>query len=173
MDIASGLAATGNAISLIKTIREADSAYDSATLKSQLADVMSELSDAKLAQIEMVERIRELESELARLQMADEQIGELIEVNGYRYSVTGDVPRGWPACPKCLAAEKRITYLVQEGKYNSAKCPLCESQYDPVDHYHADGRSTAEIRREQRARSSAEQNAKINRLTRRNSWMNR
>lgn len=167
MELLSGLSAINAAIGIGKSVVQADHAIDTATLKSNLANMMSELANAKIAQIELVERIRELEEENSRLKGASESIDQLIESGGYRYQPSADgSPLGWPACPACIAKDKRITLLVQDGDIQSAKCPSCDANFKPVTWFTAPGRTAVQDRNERRARSQAEMNARIAQLDR-------
>jgi PIN domain nuclease of toxin-antitoxin system len=170
MDIVGGLAATSNAISLVKALRDADSALDTATLKAKLAEVMGELTDAKLAQLELLEKNAELEKEVRRLVAVESDIAELTELDGYRYrkNAEGQV-MGWPACPSCLNKEKSVALLVQDGHIEHAACPRCHTKFFPVTSFVAPGLTRAEEKRQERARAQEEQNRALR--NQRSSWM--
>jgi hypothetical protein len=166
MDIASGLAATGNAITLLKAIKDADSAIDAATLKSKLAEVMNELADAKISQIELIEKIRGLEEENARLLKSGEEIGNLIEKDGYLYRPSGNDVLGWPACPTCITKEKFVSLLVQNGDVTDAKCPRCLTEFSPVTSYVSPGYTRREQHLDERRRKNKAANEALSRLNR-------
>jgi hypothetical protein len=172
MDFVTGLSATSNAISILKSIKDTDKALDSVALKAQLVDALDQLTNAKLAQIELAEKVTELEREVQRLRSSKDEIDTLLECNGYKYRGNEGQPVGWPACPKCLQHEKRTSFLVQDGAINSSKCPRCDTKFAPVDHYSESGRTAIELRNERRARESAKANAALERYNR-GSWMNR
>ena len=156
MEIASGLVATSNALTLVKAIRDAGTAYDTATLKAKLAEVMSELADAKMAQVAILEENAALRAENKRLLAADGDIEKLNAVDGYLYVLdeTG-APRGWPACPSCLAKDKSVTFLVQDKYITSAKCPRCLVELAPVTSFVAPGLTRQEQQRRKDAESMA------------------
>jgi uncharacterized paraquat-inducible protein A len=168
VDIVTGLSATSNAISIIKAIKDTDKALDSVALKAQLVDALDQLMNAKLSQIELAEKVTELEKEVQRLRASNDQI----DCNGYKYNDNEGQPIGWPACPKCLENERRISFLLQDGAINSSKCPRCDSKFAPVDHYSESGRTAIALRSEQRARKSAEATAAIRQYNG-GSWMSR
>lgn len=70
IDIAGSIATAGEAIKIVKAIRDADQAMDKAVLKGQLAEVLEALSDNKIALLEARERINELETELKNRKIA-------------------------------------------------------------------------------------------------------
>ena len=160
MDLISGLGAINTAISIGKAVIQADSAYDQATLKSQLADMMSELANAKIAQIEMIEQNRKLNDEVDRLLRAEGDITALKEDDGYYYNPDeAGNPMGWPACPSCLTKEKQITLLVQKGAVDAAQCPRCGTDFNPVTSFVAPGTT----RQAEKLRRSSEAMDRMNR----------
>lgn len=144
MDLVTGLAATSNAITVLKALQDTEKAYDAATLKAKLADVIVELADVKVSLVEHGDRIRELEKENARLLVSTEEIGDLVEENGYRYRKEGNGLVGWPACPSCLETDRRVAFLVQNGTHLEAKCPRCTTEFSPVTSYLSPGFSRAD-----------------------------
>lgn len=161
MDVVGGFSATSNAITIIKALKDADSSLDAATLKAQLAEALGQLADAKISQIEQAELISALQSEIDRLKTADSDIAQLIERDGYRYDGENDQPIGWPACPTCLTNEKKIVFLVEDGGFESSKCPVCHNKFFPVPKYLPSGSTARQARDNRRKRMQEEQNQRL------------
>ena len=172
MDIAAGLAATSHAITIAKSIKDAEKALDAATLKAKLADIISELADVKISQSDLIQRVKELEEENDRLRKADIGISELKEENGYLFRQEGNGLIGWPACPSCVSKEKKIVFLVQNGKFDHAKCPSCKSEFAPVISYLTPGYSRADDRNKKAAEAN-ERLAQSYRRLNQDGWLGR
>ena len=172
MELLGGLSAINAAIGIGKSVIHADNALDTATLKAKLADLMIELANAKISQVELIEKNTILSKEISRINESNIEIALLKELEGYHYQPDeeGNVI-GWPACPSCLNKEKRVVILVQNGDIQSAKCPRCTSVYVPVASFISPGLSRAEHRRIRRAENQANANAQIQGY--KDSWMNR
>ncbi|SMC31064.1 hypothetical protein [Novosphingobium sp. B1] len=160
MDIMAMLSGTSTAITLAKAVKDAEVSLDVATIKAQMAEILSELSDAKLAQAALLEENAQLKAEVARLAAAGDEIGAMVDVGGYKYEPRDGTAIGWPACPACLANEKRVTILVQNGKAEDAKCPRCKSEFSPVVSFVAAGVT----RKDEELRRRAEGMERLNRL---------
>lgn len=175
MDLTTGLAATSNAITIIKALKDADNALDSAVVRTQLVEALNELVNSKASQLELAERIKELEHEVSRLKDASKTRQDLTEHEGYQYATKDGSPIGWPACPTCLSKESRITFLVQDGHYHEAKCPHCTTRYDPVTSFLEAGYTREDDYEARKQRDREKQNEQIREFGRKingpNSWM--
>ena len=63
-EIIAGVGALSNAITIVKTLREADKAYDQASLRLQLADLLDKLADGKVALVEARQELDAAESQI-------------------------------------------------------------------------------------------------------------
>lgn len=171
MDIASGLTAATHALSIAKSIKDAEKALDAATLKARLAELISELADVKIAQVALMEKVHDLQSENERLRNIGPEFDQLGEENGYFYRKEGNGLIGWPACPSCFSIEKKVTYLVQNGNIEDAKCPHCKTEFTPVTSYLSPGFSRTDQRRQRAEQKSRETRAVMERMNRSSSWM--
>ncbi|MEM7779111.1 MAG: hypothetical protein AAF697_01825 [Pseudomonadota bacterium] len=166
MDIAGGLSATSNAINIVKALKETDHALDSAVLKARLLEVLDQLIDVKSSQLELTERVRELEKENARLLTTSDDLADLVDKGGYLYKQEGNGLIGWPACPSCLNKDRRVVFMVQDRDYKSAKCPRCKSEFSPVTGYVLPGYSFADEREDKLRRRNEKLNARLRDLNR-------
>lgn len=132
MDIMAMLGGTSTAIGLVKAIKDAEVSLDVATIKAKMAEILSELADVKMAQIALIEENTNLKAENARLLAFEDNIKNLVEINGYKYQTIDGHAFGWPACPTCLVNDKITNFMVQNGKYEDAKCPRCKTEFTPV-----------------------------------------
>lgn len=162
MDIAGGLAATSNALTLIKAIKDADTLLDTATLKAKLAEVMSQLADAKISQVEMMEENKRLSAENLRLLSADMDMASLTEIGGYLYKQDeSNSATGWPACPTCVSRDKFIAFLVQDGDVEHAKCPRCHVKLFPVTSFVSPGYTRQAQKSDRRSYNMQELNRRL------------
>ncbi|HEV7293499.1 MAG TPA: hypothetical protein VGN79_14385 [Devosia sp.] len=125
MDIAAGLTLVGQALGIVKDLREIDKGYDAAVIKAQMADLYSTLGDVKMAlsdaKVSIHERdttIRELQAKIATM-------------------ATGE------ACPICGQGILKVTAVyahpefgvvgVQERVLKCTECSHTEKRmHDPV-----------------------------------------
>ena len=68
IDIATGLAATASALSVIKEIKDIDKALSQAELKAKLAEVYTNLADVKMALSDAREALHAKDSEIRELE---------------------------------------------------------------------------------------------------------
>lgn len=154
MDIMAMLSGTSTAITLAKAVKDAEVSLDVATIKAKMAEILSELADAKLAQVALVEENAALKVEVARLIAAGGEIDDLLDIDGFKYAQKGGSAVGWPACPACLVNEKRVSFLVQHGATEHSKCPRCKSDFNPVPSFVAAGVTRKDEVRRRRAASA-------------------
>lgn len=137
MDIASSIAAATSALQIIKEIRAINTEFDKAELKAKLADVMSQMADAKMGLIEAEERLHAMDIELSRMQEAIiKRDNETIEVRGYQYRKNASgKPMGSPYCPICMDEGRFVltTHVTEPGR--PTKCPKCKSNFGNVTKY--------------------------------------
>ena len=140
MDFFAGISGINNAITIAKALKQIEKDYDAATLKAQVADLISALADAKMALTDASEENKRLASENERLLQAGSEVATLVEIESYRYRTNGTGQAiGYPACPACLDKEKRVVLLIQEGYAKDAKCPRCASKFYPVESFTQNG----------------------------------
>lgn len=173
MDIIAGIGAVSSALSIAKTLRGIEKAYDEATYKAQVAELINALTDAKLAMADVKESMAEKDKEIARLKANFEQRGNLYVGPGdYKY-FTNDagLPSGFPICPHCEAKDGRVIQLKQDNVIIQAKCPVCSKVFRPVECFvpqSAGGPTTlVKLEEQRREAESARINAALDDLGRR------
>lgn len=153
MDLAATSTLLSTAITSINTIAKASKAYSEADLRLKLAEIMNNLSEAKVEVIEARQKIRELEIKLNEKDQLSEFKAKLyLEGNVYLH-LDGEA-QGFgigPWCTHCLEVnEKPITlhYIEktppQSHPYSHPgeheyQCPACERATvapDDINEYH-------------------------------------
>jgi hypothetical protein len=99
MDIMTGLSAIGQALNVVKSLREIEKGFDAAEFKLKIAELNSALADAKVAladaKAEMDSKQAEIEALLAQFQVR----AAAVEYNGYKYEEGPEGrPVGYPYC---------------------------------------------------------------------------
>lgn len=169
MDLAAALGAVGAALNVAKSIKDIDAAFDRAAYKIQIADLMSNLADVKVAVLEAQEELRDAKAENERLTNALSAKGDLIEGPGGHLWISQEgLKLGYPVCPSCLEREGRQVILKQDGGMASTRCPRCASAFQPVEYFHkpdAAGvqKSETEVAREKRQAANEARRRQINR----------
>jgi DNA repair exonuclease SbcCD ATPase subunit len=137
VDIASGIAAVGQAISITKSLRELEKSYDAALYKSRIVELLEALIEAKSTLADAKLTIEEKEREIESLRSAFGESAHLERGDGdYRYKVDDQGHKvGFPICPKCEATAGKIVQLKQDVNYRKAKCPVCDASFSPVTCY--------------------------------------
>lgn len=182
MDIAAGIAAVTQGLGIAKAMRTIEKAYDEATFKAQIAELIGSLTDAKLTLAEAKDEMAAKDKEIERLKAAFEAKAKLIKGPGdYEYIADDEGrPLGYPICPRCHETDGRIVQLKQNVKHIAGQCPVCEKEYKPVTAFlHYDG-GTAYTKQNEFDDKMAEMNRRqaegMERLGRQlggNSWMAR
>lgn len=132
MDFMGVLAAAGQAVGILKSLRDLDKGFDAAEYKGKVAEVTSTVADLRLALVEASETIRAKEQEIERLSTAMARRPQLVEREGYLYSKRKDGgPAGLPFCPVCIEDKARyyqLTGIAGESR-DSCSCPKCKARY--------------------------------------------
>lgn len=135
--IIAALSGTAQAITIAKAIRDAEKAYDRATIRAEMAEVIEKLVDARLALAEARDALSEKDREVERLKAAFSERAELVVgERGYKYKKGPEGnPSGRTMCPKCEVVSGRIVEMKQDGGAMRAKCPVCDAQFYPVNSF--------------------------------------
>lgn len=180
MDVIAGLGAVSNALTIAKALRKIDKDYDSAVLRAQLADLIDQLTDAKISLTEAKDQLSIKDNEISRLKEQQITIKSLLHGDGdYSYLTNEKGERtGFPCCPRCLEVDSRTIQIKMNVNVDSAKCPVCSSEYRPVTCYipasENGGKETTKVEqyRETRKRQHEEQSARFSALNS-DSWLSR
>jgi hypothetical protein len=134
LDIITAIAAGTKALEALKAIQDINKAYDAATWKSKVAELMSDIADMKITLIEANDQIRDLEKNNESLaKMVTFKAEKTISKNGSCYEVFDDGQvSDLPFCQNCMTTGKyvRIAHGVM-GAVN-AICPGCKTQYNAL-----------------------------------------
>ena len=132
MDIITAIAAGTKALEALKAIQDMNKAYDSATWKGKVAELMSDIADMKIALIDANEQIRDLEKEKDLLMtMVAFKAENTINKNGFCYEVfDDDQVSHLPFCQYCMTNGKYVRISHSPSGGGSSICPSCKTHYD-------------------------------------------
>lgn len=131
MDIMSALTTAGEAIKLVKHIKDLDHSLDKAEMKSAMADLHSNLADMKMALSDAQIELHEAGQQISELKAALVTKAALKEIGDYTYTCDeSGQPKGLPVCTACLAdAGKQIRLSSIDEDIGLAQCPKCNMNY--------------------------------------------
>ena len=131
MDITGGINAVTAAITLAKSLSDADKALDKATMKLEMAEMSGHLADAKLSLIDAREEVARLVAELHRVKEALKERAKLVRYRGYHYPCDkAGQPIGTPYCPTCLSNGSGLYRLVGSNRMaHENHCPNCKNKF--------------------------------------------
>jgi hypothetical protein len=131
LDIITAIAAGTKALEALKAIQDINKAYDSATWKSKVAELMSDIADMKIALIEANDQIRDLEkANDALTKMVTFKAEHTINKNGFCYEVFDDSQVSHlPFCQYCMTSGKYVR-ISHSPMGASSICPSCKTHYD-------------------------------------------
>lgn len=124
MDVAATVAVVSSlnqAITMLKTLKGVDDAYQVAEFKLKAAELMGLLYDAKVEMSEQGERIRELER---RINVK----ASMIPRNNFYYQVKDGIEHG-PYCQNCFDV-KQLEVRLPLGDGTWITCNNCKAVYD-------------------------------------------
>lgn len=158
MDIATGLSAASNGLSIAAWLKKVGKDYDAAEYKMKIAELVDALTDAKLALSEAKEATAAQSKEIEALKVNFQTKGLLARGAGdYLYFAGPEgSPLGFPICPSC-EADGLIMQLKQDGSPDKAKCPKCKESFQPVSCYLPSGSQDATLH-DQQSRLQRERN---------------
>lgn len=132
MDLGAGLAAAGQAMTILKGLRELDKSFDQVALKGQIVDLMDQVLEIRIALQDAREALRQKDDAIAQLKDANQQKLSTVLYRGYRYPEMRDdpgKPSGRPFCLRCEQAENKLIGTTVNAKGRGVACPQCNSVY--------------------------------------------
>lgn len=133
VDIAAGLAAVGQALSIAKTLREMEKSVSEAEFKLQIADLYTSLSDAKIALADAREALQAKDAEIGKLKSVADNRVKTIRVGQFNYGMGSDGrPFSLPFCPACEQTNG-MQVPISRGIGGHNICPKCKGVYSARD----------------------------------------
>lgn len=134
MDIVAALSSATGALKVINELRSINNEFDKAELKAKLADVMNNMSDARMGLVEAGELLSSKEREIDVLKRAiRKRDDETVEVKGYRYRKSPEgMPLGYPYCPICVDEGFFVITVSMHEPGRPVKCPKCRANFGSV-----------------------------------------
>lgn len=128
--VVQGIEALKHASEILRVLRAADSALETAELKLKVAELAEAVATARLALLDAQGEIQTLKGQVADL--SDDARRRLVKRDGV-YFVKENGGEAGPFCPRCFEADGRRMPLTSFssaftaiGKYN---CPQCKAVY--------------------------------------------
>ncbi len=132
MDIVGSLAVAGQALDIVKKLREIDDDLKSAEVKLQLADLYGKLAEVRMALADAQTELRAKDAEIAKLKEVNDGKLKTFMHNGYRFGVDeAGNPLARAFCPACLANGQQI--IISRGLGGHDLCPKCSGTYSSRD----------------------------------------
>lgn len=134
-NVGAAISATTAAIQLVQTLRNVDKSLSQAETRHQMAEILTKLTDVKLALLEAREDIADRDGKIAELQKAIEFNATLTEHKGFQYRAGADgKPLGKPFCPVCIQKQNVFVSLVPrfEKAGKPLCCPSCDGRFTQV-----------------------------------------
>jgi tetratricopeptide (TPR) repeat protein len=142
VDFATAIATATNAYNALKELRAAEKAYDEATYKLKISELVTTISELRETLAQARDEARDREQAIAALERSFERKSDLVEFRGYKYEKRPDdgKPAGHPYCPVC--EQKGLLFLMHTA-YKTGRpeqCPSCKTEitganvFYPADH---------------------------------------
>jgi hypothetical protein len=137
VDIAAGLAAATQAVSIARVMRDVEKAYDAVALKGQIIDLMDKLNDVRSALQDARDALDDKDRELVQLREGMALRATTVLDRGFRYTADPKDPTqpvGAPFCSRCDTVDGRLILTVR-GQGRGTVCPQCKTNFDGARRY--------------------------------------
>ena len=117
-----------SATDIARRLKESGQSLKEAEHKSQIADLISSLADAKLYMTELQQLLSDKDAEIENL---NEQLAikEAIEWDRpYYWTVDGDIKNG-PYCQQCYDSDAKLIRLQQSSNQVTWNCRKCKNNF--------------------------------------------
>jgi exosome complex RNA-binding protein Csl4 len=130
MDLIAGLAATAKGLEIAKALRDIDRSMESAEYRSRIADLIDQLTDAKIALSEAKETIAEKDAEIRRLSdVQAAKVQTLRNKDGFNFGLVDGQVNPLPFCPTCEQEGKQVMFSeLGSGTVYCSKCKRVEQR---------------------------------------------
>jgi DNA repair exonuclease SbcCD ATPase subunit len=130
--IGAALGAVNTAIGIGKAVFDAKGAVEKATLNLQIAELMGSLAEAKLAIVDIQDRVREREQEIDALKDALTNKSKVAKRWDAYYDLNAKgEPEGDPYCMRCYEVDHKLVHVARASRIiEGATCPACKTKYD-------------------------------------------
>lgn len=128
MDIIGAISIAGQALDIVKKLRELDGDLKASEAKLQLADLYGKLADVKIALADAQTEISGKTAEIAKLKEVNEGKLKTFTRNGYKFGIDENGhPLKKAFCPACIANGDQI--MISGGLGDHDLCPKCHGVY--------------------------------------------
>jgi hypothetical protein len=127
MDIVTGIAAAGQALDVVKKLRDLEKNFDAATFRMEIANLQLALSDAQIALSQAQLTIAERDAEIRRLKEVQAGKMPVVQYRGYNFGIdSSGRPIGLPFCRTCEQRTGEQNQLSKMG-HDTIFCSVCHS----------------------------------------------
>jgi hypothetical protein len=132
MDIVHAIAAGTKALEVLRAIRDINKAYDDASWKSKVAELMSDIADMKMALFEANDQMRALQTDNDKLaKQVRFKAEKTIYEKGLYYEVYDDGQIAeLPFCQSCMTKGEFIRLVYGPIDVSRSYCPGCKTHYN-------------------------------------------
>lgn len=125
MDLIAGLAATAKGLEIAKALRDIDRSMEAAEYRAKIADLIDQLTDAKIALSEARETIAAKDAEIRRLtEVQAAKVKTLRNKDGFNFGFVDGQVNQLPFCPTCEQQGKQIMFSGFDG--DILRCSACK-----------------------------------------------
>lgn len=116
------------AIDIAKAIKNSDVSLEKAELKLRVAELINALADAKIASAEIIESLKQKDSEIETLKKKLKFKEKLIRVGEAYFEVDNSgKPTGDPYCSHCWETKFQAIHLKTAKHAANKECPSCQT----------------------------------------------
>jgi hypothetical protein len=130
MDIPATLGAVKSAIDAAKILRETGRAWDEATFKLRIIELISALSDAQTAIADLNAELRARDEKIAALQRELTEVASLVYRAPFYWRPASDgQPEDGPFCQSCFDSAHRLSRPQKTVHTRIWRCEVCKSDF--------------------------------------------
>lgn len=129
--VSAALSGLKTATEIARYLRSTETAFETADLKLQIADLVDALATAKLSMAEVQDELMAKDEEIRRLQDALDNQAKVVRFKLAYYEVTETgQPIGDPYCSSCFEQHHKLIHLNQNPRARmESVCPACKNVY--------------------------------------------
>ncbi|WP_086482101.1 hypothetical protein [Oceanospirillum sanctuarii] len=132
--ISAGITSIKVAIDLAKELKGATSAIKDAEIKLKIAELLEAMSEVKIQLVEAQDENLELKQKIKELQSALARQDEVVFRDGYYYlAEPQDGKAEGPFCSNCYSSNNHLSLLTEVTgrfrKFGKYTCPACEQRF--------------------------------------------
>ncbi|MCZ4271451.1 hypothetical protein [Maritalea porphyrae] len=131
MDVSAVISGISTSLTIVKTIKDIDKNFDAAQYKLQIAELIGNLAETKIAMVELADTLAAQEVEIDRLKQFAVDIDKLRKYGDNFYPNPNEQGlRQFPYCPHCIDKKSGFFQLHRDdGPRGNCSCRNCKSKF--------------------------------------------